>query len=446
VSGGICNGGSDALIFGDDGTLYAGGWAGGFLGGSFLTVDKSSGAVLSAVQTDPHPFPPGSIHITGLARAPDGTLWVSRGANAADALGNVLASIHTIDPVTGGFTSTVLLSDPAARISDIAFSDGGTLFGSDPLTGMLVTIDTVTGVVTNVDQPFGGGARFSGLSPVAIEVPAEACTEPGGCDLGGQILELPEGLETDGVITSREVEQEENPGDNGVDTTVLADGRLLLPPQFRSSSPIAILEMDSDLVVTNGTILVTIEPGDFLEDPLPCDAPIPVGVDPQQQDIVVWQTTDAADIMEGRALEITSDCGGSSRGRSRGLSFFVVGLHLDCGVDWFVDPKASKKVRRCFADLTHTKFHGLIQAVLRAKHVLPRRQFRKLLALAVAGNIALHWKHYKYAEKSMTRLIKKLEKYNFETSDFNNSGNIEMRAYNVRFMLQKIRNIIANEG
>jgi len=111
VSGGICNGGSDALIFGDDGTLYVGGWAGGFLGGSFLTVDKSSGAVRSAVQTDPHPFQPSSIHIVGFARAPDGTMWVSRGANAADALGNPLACIHTIDPVTGGFTSTVLLSE-----------------------------------------------------------------------------------------------------------------------------------------------------------------------------------------------------------------------------------------------------------------------------------------------------------------------------------------------
>ena len=293
-----------------------------------------------------------------------------------------------------------------------------------------------------------GGILFDNIEfrAEAITVPADTCTDPGGCDLGGQILELPDGLETEGVVINRQVEQENDPGDDGTNTTVLADGRLFLPPQFRSSSPIAILEIDSDLVVSNGTILVTVEPGDFLEDPLPCDEPIPVGVDPQQQDIVVWQTTDASEIMEGRALEVTSDCGGSSRGRVRGLSFFVVGLRLDCGVDWFVDPDAADKVRQCFSDLTATKFHGLVQSVLKSKHVVPRRQYRRMLALTVFSKFAFHLGYYGYAEKNLNRLINKLEKSNFEPSDFNHSGNIEMRAYNVRFMIQKIQNIIDNQG
>jgi hypothetical protein len=124
----------------------------------------------------------------------------------------------------------------------------------------------------------------------------------------------------------------------------------------------------------------------------------------------------------------------------------VVGLHLDCGVDWFVDPKASKKVLRCFKDLTHTKFDGLIQAIHRANNVLPRKNYRKLLKFAVASNKALHRRHYRSAEKKMTRLINLVEKFTFETSDFNVSGNIEMRAYNVRLMTQKLQNIKANEG
>ena len=293
-----------------------------------------------------------------------------------------------------------------------------------------------------------GGIIFDNIEfrAESITVPAETCTDPGGCDLGGQILELPDGIETEGITINREVEVETDPGDDGQNTTVLADGRLFLPPQFRSSSPIAVLEIESDLVVSEGTILVTIEPGDFLEDPLPCDTPIPVGVDPQQQDIVVWQTTDASEILEGRALEVTSDCGGSSRGRVRSLSFFVVGLRLDCGVDWFVDPDASEKVRQCFSDLTATKFHGLLQAVLRSKDVVPRRQFRRLLALTVFSKFAFHFGYYGSAERNLNRLLNRLEKTDFEPSEFNHSGNIEMRASNVRFMIQKIRNIIANQG
>ena len=182
-------------------------------------------------------------------------------------------------------------------------------------------------------------------------------------------------------------------------------------------------------------------PGDFLDEPLPCQTPIPLGVDPQLQDIVVWQTTDASEIAEGRALEITFDCGGSSRGRSRSLSFFVVGLHIDCGIDWFVDPHG---VKRCFIDLNHTKFHGLIEAVIAAKDVLSRKDFRKLVRLTIFSKLAFHWRFYDASVAKLTRLIEKLERIEFETSDFNHSGDIEMRAYNVRFMITKIQNIITN--
>ena len=60
--------------------------------------------------------------------------------------------------------------------------------------------------------------------------------------------------------------------------------------------------------------------------------------DPQFQDVVVWQTTDPTKMAEndtnapleyvGAATEITNGCG-SSTGKSRGASYFVVGLHID---------------------------------------------------------------------------------------------------------------------
>jgi len=437
---GGCFGGADSLVFSADGEhLYAGGWNGGFAGGSFLEVDQFTGAVLSAVGTDVHPnadpmFPSG-VAYSGLARAANGDIWVSRGGNGA-------GLIHTVDPNTGSFSSTVILSDPTARISDIAFGEGDILFGSDAPNGTLVTISTNPGTVTVVGvSGFGGGAKISGLASVAAEVPADDCANPNGCDFGGQNLVLPPGVNTAGATVSRISTEDPTPNDDGVNTTVLADGRLFVAPFLRSASPIQILEMDSNLVISNGTILVTIEPGDFLDDPLPCDTPIPLGVDPQLQDIVVWQTTDVAEIREGRALEITSDCGGSSRGRSRGLSFFVVGLHIDCGIDWFVDPHG---VKHCFIDLTHTKFHGLVQAVFASKDVLSDTDFRRLVGLTVWSKILFHWRFYGAAEATLTRLIDKVNALAFASSNFNHSGNIEMRAANVRFMIQKIQNIITN--
>jgi hypothetical protein len=179
-----CYGGSEALIFANDGTLYAGGWNAGFTCGNFLKLDKSTGAVLSVLPTDNNPVQGCNSSIAGLARAPDGTLWVSRG-------NNIPGVVHTINPLTGSFTSTLTLSSATARLSDIAFSSDGTLYGSDPATGMLVTVNTVTGVVTNVGA-FGGGAKISGLSPPQVPIANDDPT-PGDPDLevaNGAILNI----------------------------------------------------------------------------------------------------------------------------------------------------------------------------------------------------------------------------------------------------------------
>ena len=149
---GPCWAGSDALAFDKDGTLYAGGWNGGTSGGKLLVVDKTSGAVLANIPT------PSASHIAGLAVDADGVLWVSRGNNTA-------GQIHTINPMTGVFTYTRSLSDPAARLSDLAFATDGTLYASIPNTGRLVTVDTGTGIITDVGS-FGGGEKISGLNGV----------------------------------------------------------------------------------------------------------------------------------------------------------------------------------------------------------------------------------------------------------------------------------------
>jgi hypothetical protein len=151
-------GGADALAFSASGTLYSSGWSGGFSGGSFLRIDKNTGAVLQANSTT------GSAEYTGLAFSPTtGVLWASRG-------GNNPGHIHTVNPANGAILTTLNLSDLNARVTDIAFDPSGTLYCSiGGTTNNLATINTTTGAVTVIGS-FGAavqniaGMTFAGSS------------------------------------------------------------------------------------------------------------------------------------------------------------------------------------------------------------------------------------------------------------------------------------------
>jgi hypothetical protein len=434
TGGGVggCTGGSDALVFGADGTLYAGGWNGGtYLGGSFLTLNKATGAVLSVQPTA------GAANIAGLARAPDGTLWVSRGSNG-------LGLLHTIDPSTGQFTATLSLSS-AITISDIAFGADGKLYGAVPNAGELVTIDTLTGTVT-VAGFFGNGEKIAGLAPKA-EVLAATCAEPGGCQLGGQTIVLPPGLSIpEGTIISSDsaIEFDWRPAADkcGIEPlTLFADDpdkpNLYIPNYLCAAQPdgrIVVLAIETDLDIPDGTVDIETDAGVYFgADALPCDAPfIPPGVDPTRgQDVTVWQTTDAADLSEAHALEVSDGCG-SSRGKTKGLSYFVVGMRIDCGIDGLVDPEGA---RQCLIDLTKVKLYGMLQAIKDAKGTVSRRQYRKFVVLGGLANVAYHLRLYKTASKSLGKLIQQVEAADFDTNATGNPrGNILFRAYNGKFM------------
>jgi hypothetical protein len=433
-SGSGCPGGSDALTFGLDGTLYAGGWNGGTSGGKLLTVDKESGAVLGNKATH------NGAHIAGLATAPDGTIWVSRGNNTA-------GKIHTIDPANGQFTSTIALSDRNAVVSDLAFDDDGKLFGSMPNSGKLVTIKTsgsYAGKISTVGY-FGNNEKISGLTLLGIEVDAASCAEPDGCELDGQTLQLPEGFvpPQNATITQKRLrftDPRVSSGRCGKDPLVLFGDDpnvpdLIIPEYLCGSGPdseFVVLITDSDLFFESGSLIVTNEPGEFFANPLSCDTPIPSGADPQQQDVMVWQTTDSSQLAEGHALELTFECG-SSRGRTKGLSYFVVGMHIDFGKDWNVKPHA---VRQAFIDLTNTKLHGLTSAILDARSVLPRKDFNKMVVTIGLARLAFAFRWYEVASQKIEILIKLHDQSHYAPNDpDNNSGNVEMRAYNAKFMI-----------
>jgi hypothetical protein len=161
-----CEGGSDAIAFSADGTLYASGWYGGVAQEKIMRVDKRTAEILEY-----HSTPVGfddwrgrRAHIAGLAIDARGTVWMSRGSSLTT------GQINTIDPATGDITSTLYLTDAAGNpeveitVSDLAFAPDGTLYGSLPWENQLAVIDTETGVVTRVGDFGSQVERISGLT------------------------------------------------------------------------------------------------------------------------------------------------------------------------------------------------------------------------------------------------------------------------------------------
>jgi hypothetical protein len=135
--------------------MYAGGWNGvGFVGPSFLTVNKSTGQVLTAVAS--------SAHMTGLTFDESGTLWASGGITSTNA-------IRRVNPATGQVISFLQLKTAAGAnefvvISALARAGTGTLFASLPQENQLAIINTTTGVLTRVGNYGASVARISGLA------------------------------------------------------------------------------------------------------------------------------------------------------------------------------------------------------------------------------------------------------------------------------------------
>lgn len=297
------------------------------------------------------------------------------------------------------------------------------------------------------ESPPGTQSSFSlptNFEVLSVSAPAITCTGPPGCNpTGGLIVEIPPSIPIPpGTVIEQTVETHSDPrvaaGTCGTETLVLFDDDPdkpdLIIPAGTCGDPFVVITTETDLEILNDTIIVTNVPGAFFENPLECDPSIPAGTDPQMQDEVLWMGTDDALQDDGFANTTTIECG-SSRGRSRGLSHNVVGMSINFGLDWTANPEA---VRRAFVDRGHSKYHRLIRAVRLSKDALPRRQWRKLVGLAVIANLAYHWRWYDVANRKLTRLLKKVENSNFDTSDgYNHEGNIITRADNLRFYTDK---------
>ena len=286
------------------------------------------------------------------------------------------------------------------------------------------------------------------LSPVilssneeSVTVPADTCTaEAGGCNPTGlHEFTLPDGFVpppgatiTQTVLPFLDSRTDPSGRCDGQTPQVLFDGDLIIPGYLCGSPEYRVIVTETNFDILEDTIFNTVFPDQFVSNPIDCNIPI-VG-DPQLQSAFVWQPGDPADVIEGTAIALTNDCG-SSRGRVRGFSFIIVGLHIDFGLDFEADPGA---VTQAFVDLTSTNLDSLVTAVSNAQAALSPSNYRILSVLVDIARQRHNQGSHQAANRIIQVFLMQTERIPFDTSlGFNHEGNLLSRADHIRFLLEE---------
>jgi hypothetical protein len=217
---------------------------------------------------------------------------------------------------------------------------------------------------------------------------------------------------------------------------VFGDGSLILPPYLCGSPQFSIVRsVASGITVPSGVIRSEQFPEEIYAEPerFEC-AGTPTETDLQQRGVFVWQPDDRTELIEGTALELTNGCG-SSRGATKSPSFFVLNLHIDCGIPFGTNPGG---VKACFRFLTLSKFAALQLSLLQARSSLNSPRYAKLLAPLVAANTAFLFAKYQKAWDQINTFISLVNGADLTYVNFNHQGNLLMRAENIRFTIEKI--------
>ena len=238
-----------------------------------------------------------------------------------------------------------------------------------------------------------------------------------------------------------------------------------LPAYLCGSPKFAVIAIDTGLFfLENGTVFVTNDTVVALpdneypdggksvcEDPID-QVPFPNG-DPQYQDVVVWQTTDPDQMLEttvgpgvgggaqfaGAAGEFTKDCGGSSRARVKGASYYVVGLRIDFGPGYTLAGNAAGNLGK-FVELTRYKLKLLQQSVEDARDdgaLVKNGDYKKMQQMVKDAIQELDAGEYGMALDKVNNFLKFIGKANYaNVPGENHNGEHLMRGSNIEFMLR----------
>ena len=160
---------------------------------------------------------------------------------------------------------------------------------------------------------------------------------------------------------------------------------LTIPAYLCGSPKFLVVKVDAtDLDIRKGAVFVEnktdeILPGNLYQcfDPILGRIPALADLfkDPQNQDVVVWQSTDPSKMLEqagtgvylGTATEATNGCG-STRAKVRTGSYFVVGMHIDFNLADVYPGNSAANYANFFA-LTQYKLSLLKQSVADARRL-----------------------------------------------------------------------------
>jgi hypothetical protein len=360
------------------------------------------------------------------------------------------------DPLQGALSGPmdVIVTQLASDGSLLDFSTylGGS--GSENASNGITVLNPgnvfVTGGTSSADYPLlnplqggisGSSDAFITNISTPITVPATDCTTTeGGCNpTGGQEIVLPDGfiVPANATITQTAVPQVDprvvNGRCDGVTPLSLFEGDLIIPGHLCGGADgfTVLVTETTNIDIRAGTVLSTGFPEVFSPAALDCERPIVT--DRQLQDVMVWQTTDKGDLFEGRAIEVTHDCG-SSRSRTRTLSFFVIGMFIDFGLGPNPLPDAETQA---FVNLLLEKTDALIAGAEAAAAALKKGDANKLLVKARDIRSKLLVGDYLEALNKTNILLKFVDKAAFDTTlPFNHEGNLIMRAGNIKFILE----------
>ncbi len=183
------------------------------------------------------------------------------------------------------------------------------------------------------------------------------------------------------------------------------NAQLRIPPYLCGSPKFVVVAVDSsDLDILKGTVLVENETTEVVlpDNKYKCFDPI-IGSastldplyskDPQYQDVVVWQSTNPAKMLEnqfgtgvyqGAATEATNGCG-STVAKVRGASYFVVGMHVDFGPGYELSSNSLANYG-AFVGLTRYKLTLLRKSIAAARTA---GSLRPVVSTAMDALIAL---------------------------------------------------------
>jgi hypothetical protein len=296
--------------------------------------------------------------------------------------------------------------------------------------------------------------EYDGTSGTASgEVPADECTGDGCNPSGVQQVVLPASVNIPAGVTLTQVVQEvltdPRVDSNGNCTLtadgfggtanprqsldVFGDGSLILPPYLCGSPKFAVVK--SDLLDGNTPYLIPSDvvrseqfPENLLAQFYACDDPLDQR-DLQQRGVFGWQPDDPANVLEGHAIDLTNDCG-SSRGATPSASWFVLNLHVDCGIPFDSNDTA---VKQCFIDLTSADFVALGQSLEFAKKFLTVPQYGKLRSLWSSASDNFLLGNYPKALQRLDAFISQVNAATFNDPTYNHQGNLLARAEHIRF-------------